>query len=235
MRDEHNTPQETRFQQEMRARYLDTSYARPQKPGGIGCILLPTLIFLIGIAVGIAAVLLFILLISGNQPPVPVARSAASPTAGHVIVQIDAATITPLVEQSLQAAVTPGNITNVQVQFAEGAQMTITGNYDYNVLNAQVSNPFTIELQPLVNECRVQVHILHADFARVPATRLAALFEDKLNQKLQSILPTTAGNITYCLTAIHTDPAGLSATLAVIFLTPTPSADACNATCKSGT
>ena len=235
MRDEHNTPQKTSIQQEMRAGYLDSSYTRTQKPGVSGCILLPTLTFLIGIAVGIVAVLLFILLISGNLPPVPVAMSAASPTPGHVIVHIDAATITPLVEQSLQAAEIPGNITNVQVQFAEGEQMTVTGNYENSIMHVQVSNPFTIELQPLVNECQVQVHILHADFARVPVTRLAALFEDKLNQKMQFISKTTAGNITYCLTAIHTDPAGLSATFTVIFLTPTPSADACNATCKFGT
>ncbi len=233
MRDEHNTPQKTSIQQEMRAGYLDSSYTRTQKPGFTGCILLPTLTCLIGIAVGIAAVLLFILLISGNRSPMPVATPVASHTAVRVSVQVDAATITPLLEQSLQAAVTPGNITNVQVQFAEGAQMTITGNYDYNVLNAQVSNPFTIEFQPFVNQCQLRVRILHADFAGVPVTRLAALFEDKLNQELHTLLHTIAGNISYCLTNVHTDPAGLSATFTVI-LTPTPSADACNAACKFG-
>jgi len=233
MRDEHNTPQETRFQQEMRARYLDSSYTGTRQPGSTGCILLPTLTCLIGIAVGIAAVLLFILLISGNRSPMPVATPVTSHAAVRVSVQVDAATITPLLEQSLQAAVTPGNITNMHVQFAEGAQMTITGNYDYNVMMAQVSNPFTIELQPLVNECQLQVHILHADFAGVPVTRLAALFEDKLNQELYTLLHTIAGNISYCLTNVHTDPAGLSTTFTVI-LTPTPSAEACNAACKFG-
>ena len=214
------------------AGYAYSSPTRAQRPGFTGCILLPVLTLLTGIAVGIAAVLLFILLNSSNQPPVAI--SAASPTPGHVIAQIDAATITPLIEESLQAAEIPGNITNVQVQFAEGDQMTVTGNYENSIMHIQVNNPFTIVLQPLVNDCRVQVHILHADFARVPVTRLAALFEDKLNQKLQFISKTTAGNITYCLTAIHTDPAGLFATFTVIFLTPTPSAEACNAGCKFG-
>ncbi len=234
MRDERNTPQETSIQREKSAGYTTSSQIRTQRTGYTGCILLPALTFLIGIAVGIAAFLLFILLISGNRSPMPVATPAASPTPGRVSVQVDAATITPLVEQSVQAAQIPGAITNVQVQFAEGAQMTVTGNYENSIMHVPVSNPFTIEFQPFVNQCQLRVRILHADFAGVSVTGLAALFEDKLNQKLQSIPNTVAGNINYCLTEVHTDPAGLSATLMVIFLTPTPSADVCSVACKSG-
>lgn len=198
---------------------------RTQRSGFLIRRLLPALMFLVGIAVGVAAVLLFILLVSGNTSPLPAATPAASPTPGQVSVQADAATVAPLLEQSAQAAEIPGTITNVQVQFAVGAQMTITGNYEYIVLNAQVSNPFTIQFQLLANDCQLQIHVLHVDFARVPVTRLVALFEDKINQKLQPASNTIAGKVTYCLTAVHTDSAELSATFSLVFLTPTPSAD----------
>jgi hypothetical protein len=73
-----------------------TSHTRTQRSGFLIRRLLPALMFLVGIAVGVAAVLLFILLVSGNTSPLPAATPTASPTPGQVSVQADAATVAPL-------------------------------------------------------------------------------------------------------------------------------------------
>ena len=188
----------------------------PTQRHSIGRFLLTAITFVIGIIVGIGAILLFLLVISGNRSPLPV----ASPTPGNVIVHADSTVIASVLQTSLRGAQIPGDISNIQVQFAQGDQMTVTGDYRYKILNANVTHPFTIVLQPLVNECQLQVHILKTDFGNIPITGLAALFEDKINRQLKPKSNTLPGNIEYCIVNVRTDPTGLFVTLNVVFPTP---------------
>src|SRR5437667_9023348 len=119
-------------------------------------IALALLTFILGIAVGIAAVLLLILAMSGTNPPI----TTAPPQPGNVSVQADATLIGPIAEKSLQEAGIPGTITNLQVQFDQGDQMTITGSYQYRVLGIPVTQNVSIVLQPYVDSCSLQMHIL---------------------------------------------------------------------------
>jgi len=192
--------------------------APAQRPG---CFLLAAITFVIGIAAGIGATLLFLLLISGNKAPLPVATPAASPTAGNVTVQADATLVASALQSALQDAQLPGNVSNIRVQFASGDQMTVTGDYMYKVLGLNVTNPFTLTMQPVVSQCQLQIHILQAHFANLPVTGLAALFEAKINQQLISATIALPGHVQYCMVAVHTDPAtGLSVTLNLVFPTP---------------
>ena len=199
--------------------------APTQPRGSRGRLLLAAIAFVIGIAVGIGATLLFLVVISGNKPLLPVATPVASPTPGSVAVQADSTVVASALQAALQDAQIPGNISNIQVQFASGDQMTMAGDYVYKVLGVNVTNPFTLELQIVVNACQLQIHILHANFANLPVTGLVALFEDRINQKLKPSSSTLPGNIEYCIVDIHTDPlTGLSVTLDLVF--PTSSAAA---------
>src|SRR5258708_2571713 len=188
----------------------------PTQRRSIGRFLLTAITFVIGMMVGIGAILLFLLVISGNRSPLPV----ASPTPGNVIVHADSTVIASVLQTSLRGTQIPGDISNIQVQFAQGDQMTITGDYRYKILNANVTHPFTSVLQPLVNECQLQVHILKTDFGNTPITGLAALFEDKINQQLKPKSNILPGNTEYCITNVRTDPTGLFVTLKLVFPTP---------------
>jgi len=189
-----------------------------QRPG---CFLLAAITFVLGIVAGIGVTLLFLLLISGNQAPLAVATPAASPTPDSVTLQAGATFIASSLQSALQDAQIPGNVSNIGVQFASGDQMTVTGDYIYTVLGLNVTNPFTLTMQPIVSQCQLQIHILRAHFANVPITGLAALFESKINQQLLSATSALPGHVAYCMVAVHTDPAtGLSITLTLIFPTP---------------
>src|SRR6266436_1666515 len=192
--------------------------APAQRPG---CFLLAAITFVLGIAAGIGATLLFLLLISGNKAPLPVATPAASPTPGNVTVQANATLVASALQSALQDAQLPGNVSNIRVQFASGDQLTVTGDYMYKVLGLNVTNPFTLTMQPIVRQCQLQTHILQAHFANVPVTGLVAVFEDKINQQLISATIALPGHIEYCMVAVHTDPAtGLSVTMNLVFPTP---------------
>ncbi len=114
---------------------------------GVSRVVLYAIILLIGFVLGMVAVLLFQLAISGNKSPLPSATPPVS--SGNVTVHADQSVITPLLQKSVQEIDLPanGSVTNVQVQFVNGAQMTITGNYQLTVLNVPVTRPFTLNLQ----------------------------------------------------------------------------------------
>jgi len=197
----------------------------PKPRGSTGRFLLAAITFVIGIAAGIGATLLFLLVISGNKPLLPVATPSTSPTPGSITVQADSKVVASALQTALQDAQIPGNISNIQVQFTSGDQMTVTGDYVYKVLGVNVINPFTLELQIVVNACQLKIHILQANFANLPVTGFIALFEDRINQKLNPSSSTLPGNIEYCIVDVHTDPVtGMSVTLDVVF--PTSSAAA---------
>jgi hypothetical protein len=181
---------------------------------------------LIGIVLGAFGLLLFQLSIGGTRSPVPVPLTPVA--SGNVTVHADQSVITPLLQSSVQAIDLPanGSVSNVQVQFTNGTQMNITGNYQVSVLGVPVTQPFSLDAQLLVNNCQAQIHILQANFSNISVTGLVSLFEDKINQKLAQLIPQNnlPGNIEFCLVNITTDTQGISATFNLVVpssVTPT--------------
>src|SRR5205807_10146674 len=115
------------------------------------------LTFLIGIVVGGAAVLLIIFANSGTNHPLVTHPSEP----GNISAQVDASLIGPIAQQSLKQSGIPGKISNIQVTFAEGSEMTITGQYQYTVLNIPVTQQFTILHQPIIDAFKLQSDIIN--------------------------------------------------------------------------
>ena len=116
----------------------------------------------------------------------------------------------------------------MQIQFTNGTQMNITGDYQISVLGVPVTQPFSIDAQLIVNNCQAQIHILQANFSNISVTGLVSLFEDSINQKLAQLIPqnNSSGNIEFCLINIATDTQGITATFnLVVPSTPTPTAN----------
>jgi hypothetical protein len=184
----------------------------------MGRYVLYAVFLLIGVIVGVVGILLFQLAIGGNRAPLPVGTPTAS--SGNVTVHADASVIIPLLENSVQQIVLPanGSISSVQVQFTNGSQMNISGDYQISLLGVPVTQPFTLNAQLLVNNCQLQVHILQANFNNISVTGLVALFEDRINQRLAQLVPQNnlPGNVELCLTSLTTDTQGINATFELV-------------------
>ncbi len=170
--------------------------------------------------------LVFQLFIGGTRSPTTNTLTPAA--SGNITVHADQSIIIPLLENSVQAIDLPanGSVSNVQVQFTNGTQMNITGDYQVSVLGVPVTQPFTLDAQLIVNNCQVQINILQANISNISVTGLVSLFEDKINQKLAQLIPQNnlPGNIELCLTNITTDAQGINATFNLVVpssITPT--------------
>ena len=170
--------------------------------------------------------LLFQLSIGGTRSPVPATLTPVA--SGNVTVHADQSIITPLLQNSVQNIDLPanGSVSDVQIQFTNGTQMNITGDYQVSVLGVPVTQPFTLDAQLIVNNCQVQIHILQANFSNISVTGLVSLFEDRINQKLAELIPQNnlPGNIEFCLINIATDAQGINATFNLVVpssITPT--------------
>jgi hypothetical protein len=211
------------------AQPITESTSAPTQQRNVRRIVLYAVFLLIGIIVGVVGMLLFQLAIGGTKSPLPV-PSPIVPS-GNVTVHADASVITPLLQDSVQQIDLPanGSVSNVQVQFTNGTQTTITGNYQVSLLGVPVTQPFTLDTQLLVTNCQVQIHILQANFSNISITGLVSLFEDKINQKLAQLIPqkTLSGNVELCLINVATDTQGVNATFyLVVQSSPTPTANA---------
>jgi len=198
----------------------------PTRQWNMTRIVLYAVFLLIGIVLGVVGMLLFQLSIGGTRSPVPVTLTPV--TSGNVTVHADQSIITPLLQNSVQTIDLPanGSISNVQIQFTNGTQMNITGNYQVSVLGVPVTQPFTLDAQLLVDNCQAQIHILQANFSNISVTGLVSLFEDRINQKLAQLIPQNnlPGNIEFCLINIATDEQGINATFHLVVpssVTPT--------------
>lgn len=94
--------------------------------------------------------------------------------------------------------------------------MTITGNYQYSILGIiSVSEPLSVQVQPLAEKCYPQLHIVRGSFSGLPITTFVTSFEKSINEQLQQITKSVPVKFTYCLTGMRTDNTGLIATLKV--------------------
>lgn len=198
----------------VKAQYAVGKTSSPTRQRNVARIVLYAVFLLIGIVLGAVGMLLFQLSIGGTRSPVPVTLTPVA--SGNVTVHADQSIITPLLQNSVQAIDLPanGSVSNVQIQFTNGTQMNITGNYQISVLGVPVTQPFSLDAQLLVNNCQAQIHILQANFSNISVTGLVSLFEDRINQKLAQLIPQNnlPGNIEFCLINIATDAQGINAT-----------------------
>ena len=187
---------------------LSPKPASPQPPRSRGIFrrLVPLLAFLLGLIVGIAGVLIYLLAISSDRPPL---TTSLPPQTNDISIQVGPLFITRLVEKDLRAAGLSG-ISNVHVTLAIGDQMTIDGD---DQLFLGISRHFTIVVQPVVNDCQLSMHILHADLAGIPVTGFVSNFESQGNQQLQGNPSNLPSGFTYCKTGVRTDPQGLYITI----------------------
>ena len=172
------------------------------------------LTFFIGFMLGILVILVFLLSLGGNNTLLPVSPTASP--AGNVIIHVDSTILVPLVEQGWKQSNIPGSISQVRVQFTAGDLMTISGNYHYTVFGIlPITEPFSVQVQPLAEKCYPQLHIVRGSFSGIPITTFVTSFEKSINQQLQQIAKSVPVKFTYCLTGIRTDNTGLIATLKV--------------------
>lgn len=170
-----------------------------------GRVIFPIATFAIGMATALLIVLLVLLSLSKDVPLI----SMPGASAGDIVIQVGPGYITHLVAQDLLTAGLPGTVKNVQVTFARGDQMNIDGDDQFSIVGIGFTRHFTINLQPYVRNCQLQVHVLHADLSGIPVTSFVASFESQINQQLLVKTTDLPQGFTYCNTGVRTDPTGL--------------------------
>jgi hypothetical protein len=168
-----------------------------------GRIIVPLVALLLGFGLGLSAILWYGYSGEGQVVIVP------APRTGDIIIEADRAFITDLVEKNMSASGLPGAVKNVRVDLVDGDRMTINGDDVYNLLTAQFSRHFTLIVQPYVQSCVLQIHIVHADTGGIPVTGFAQAFQNGINQQLQKKPAGLPGGFTYCTTGVRTEPVGM--------------------------
>ncbi|MBV9230677.1 MAG: hypothetical protein JOZ18_15310 [Chloroflexi bacterium] len=174
-----------------------------------GCI--GFVLFLLGIAVGVAGVLVYS---SSNVSDSQALVTPKPPDTGAIIVQVSTTYITQLAAKAVSSSNTPGNVRNLQVRMIHNGPITIAGDDQFTAFGISITKHFTLTFQSYVRACQLQVHLLHADVAGIPipVTLLASTFENEINQQLQVDVTNLPRGFVYCTTAVRTEPEGLFVT-----------------------
>jgi hypothetical protein len=167
--------------------------------------ILPLATFLAGMLTTLIILLVVVSLIGGNRPPV----SNPSSSKGDIVIQVGPAYITHLVARNLQTAGLPGTVKNVQVTLAAGDQATVQGDDEFSTFGLTFTRHFTINVQPYVSKCQLQVRVIHADLSGIPVTSFAASFEGQINNQLHVNTTEFPQGFTYCDIGVRTAPSGL--------------------------
>lgn len=173
-----------------------------------GRVVVPLVALWVGIGLGIAAIVLYGLSGEGQIVIVP------SSGRGNIVVEADKAFLTQLVTNNLRDSGMPGQIENVQVNLANGDQMTVNGDDRFSVLGVGLTKHYTFVVQPYVSSCFLQVHVVHADFSSIPVTGFTRAFEGHINQQLQKKPEGLPIGFQYCTTGVRTEPSGMFVTYA---------------------
>ena len=161
-----------------------------------------SMLFLIGLFVGVLGVLLYFLSISADLQPLSL---PSTPQTGSIVVQVSNTYISQIVQKNIQSAGLPGQVQNIHVQLAHNQPITVTGDDVTSVLGINVTRHFTILLQPYIQLCQLHVHVLRADLSGIPVTGFVATFEGKINQQLQVKVSNLPQGFIYCTVGVHTE------------------------------
>ena len=184
--------------------------APKQRPGRVRHIIIPLITLLLGVAIGIAALFIYGLSGDGQVLPVP------GPGKSDISVVADKAFLTSLITRKLGESGLPGTLENVQVDLANGDQLTINGDDSFNMVGIGLTKHFTIVVQPYISNCSPQIHVVHADLSTIPVTGFAAQFESYINQQLQTKPTSLPQGFQYCATSVSTQAAGMFLTYSAI-------------------
>ena len=182
----------------------------PQKPRRIlpWHLIVPSITFLLGIVLALMAIALYALVISANGSAL---STPQPPHSSDIVVQAGPAYITHLVDRGLRNSGML-NASHVQVTFERGDRMIINGD---DQIAFGFTGHFTIVVQPLIASCRLKIHVLQANLAGTQLRNKVfnELFEDQVNQQVQSKPTTLPAGYAYCETSVRTDPQGLYLTV----------------------
>ena len=171
-----------------------------------GRVVIPLAALCVGIGLGIVAIVLYGL---SGEGQIVIAPSSGR---GNIVVEADKAFLAQLVTNNLRDSGMPGQIENVQVNLANGDQMTVNGDDGFSVLGVGLTRHYTFVVQPYVSSCFLQVHVVHADFSNVPVTGFAHIFESHITQQLQMKPEGLPIGFHYCTTGVRTEPSGMFVT-----------------------
>ncbi|HLX58693.1 MAG TPA: hypothetical protein VKR83_16865 [Ktedonobacteraceae bacterium] len=175
-----------------------------------GRIVIPLIALLLGIAIGIGSLFLYGLSGDGQVLQVP------APGKSDITIEVDKAFITSLVTMKLRQSGLPGTAENIQVDLANGDQLTINGDDMFSLMLISVSKHFTIVVQPYISNCVLQIHVIHADVSSIPVTGFAQAFESNINQQLQQKPGNLPQGFQYCTTGVRTATPGMFITYAAL-------------------
>lgn len=175
-----------------------------------GRIVIPLLALLVGLAIGLTSVIWYGL--SGEGPVLVIPPSAR----GNLIIEADKDFVTQLVRKDLSNAGLPGQVKNVTVDLDHGAMIVIQGDDAYSVLGVSISRHFTVDVQPYVQSCILQVRVTHADLGGIPVTTFVQSFQGNINQELAQKPAGLPNGFTYCTVGVRTEPVGMYITYEAI-------------------
>lgn len=178
-----------------------------------GRVLIPLLALLIGLAAGLTSVVWYGL--SGEGSLVTIVPAAQ----GNLVVDANKDFVSQLVRNNLANAGLPGHVENVTVTLKHGAALVIQGDDVYPVAFLTITKHFTVDVQPYVKSCILQVRITHADLSGIPVTTFIQTFQSKINQQLAAKPAGLPNGFTYCTVGVRTEPGGMYITYQAVPVT----------------
>lgn len=175
-----------------------------------GRIVVPLLALLLGLAIGLSSVIWYGL--SGEGPLVIVPPAAQ----GNLVIDANKDFVTQLVRNDITDAGLPGHVQNVKVDLKHGAMIVIQGDDVYPVMFLTITKHFTVDVQPYVHACMLQVRVTHADLSGIPVTTFVQSFESKVNQELAKKPAGLPGGFAYCTVGVRTETGGMFITYQAI-------------------
>lgn len=181
----------------------------------IGHVVIPIITLLLGIVLGVLGLLLYASSISTEGP---VIVTPLPPPGGDITSHISPAYMARVVQNDLPSSGLPGNVENVRVQLADSdlihsVQLTITGDDQVGVLGFEMTRHITVVEQLFIQNCQIQVNVLHADLGGIPVTGFITAFEGQIDQQLQLKTNDLPAGFTYCVTALSSKPGGVFVTI----------------------
>ncbi len=188
---------------------LPPQSARPRVGCSFSCLAL-LLGLLSGLLIGTLGTLLYIS--SAHDTSAPPSQSV--PDEAAIIVQLSPTYISQIVTKEASQASIPGSLKNIQVTTAHSAPITIGGDGQISFMGFMVTKHVTIQLQPVIRACQLQVSITHADLSSIPVTSFVSSFEYQINQQLSNNSKSSSlpQGFVYCVTNVRTETSGIFVT-----------------------
>jgi hypothetical protein len=136
------------------------------------------------------------------------------PGDASIVVQFSPTYLSQIVTKEVSQASIPGSLKNIQVTMAHNAPITISGDDQMGFMGFEVTKHITIQLQPVIRACQLQVRITSAALSGIPVTFFVSSFEQRINQPLSNSINRSSlpQGFTYCVTNVRTETNGIFVT-----------------------